>query len=126
MLIGPEIHEAAAQVLAYARSHPIDARRILHLLSHPEDAPGHTPGHVLEIPVGFRVVFTIEQQPDHGWCRHLSMSVPVKGRYPQQVAVEMVMSLFLFNLPFHKCMVWTMQEQLDSVNVLEPYPEFKP
>lgn len=128
LLISREITDAAAAVVRYAEAHPIRAQQLFHLMSHPEEAPGHTPEHVVQVPFGFRCVFTVDEQPG-GWMRHLSVSVDAPGRMPNRVAVDALMMLFGFKWNLDKCgkagLVFPMHEQLDSVNVLEPYEDYR-
>lgn len=52
----------------------------------------------VEIQVGYTAAFSFEEQPA-GLCRHLSVSVDVKGRVPNQPAMEMIAVAFGFLIP---------------------------
>lgn len=118
LFITPDVVTAIERVKAYADAHRFSLHDICHLMGHPEKAPGHTPGFVVEIPRGFRCCFTIEQQPD-GWMRHLSISVMMKERVPTEAAVMTLLPLFGFKRPLRECVVHLMQESVASINVLE-------
>lgn len=107
-------------VIPYAKAHRFVLADIMHLMAHPEEAPGNTPEFVAKIPMGYRAVYTEEQQP-FGWCRHISVSVMAKGRLPNEHAVLAIMQLFQFRGGLKDCHVNVMEEQVDSVNVIEPF-----
>lgn len=107
-----------ARVVAYADQHRFTLIDIMHLMGHPEKAPGHTPGFVVVVPVGFRCVFTLEQQPP-GMMRHLSVSVMEKERAPNPVALDVLLPLFGFTGKLKDCTVYPMHEQVTSINILE-------
>jgi hypothetical protein len=69
------------------------------------------------IPDGYRVVFSIEEQPI-GWCRHLSVSVDKKGKYPTPQAVELIMQEFgMGNDIDNSLKVW-MEKEGEAINVV--------
>lgn len=118
LIITPEAVAAIERVKVYADAHRFSLYDICHLMGHPERAPGHTPEFVVEIPVGFRCVFTIEQQPP-GWMRHISISVMAKERAPNLVAVETLLPYFGYKKKLKECTVYPMHENVTSINVLE-------
>lgn len=76
----------------------------------------------IDIPDGFRVTYTEEQQP-MGLCRHLSVSVSGTDRIPNPVAIQMLLSLFGFERPLgDRQMVYPEKyaSGLTAVNVIEP------
>lgn len=125
LVISPEVQAAVDKVKAYAQEHPFNVHDIHRLLAHPENAHGNTPGFVVVIPLGYRCVFTIEQQP-HGWMRHVSVSVGAKGRIPSVPALIEILKMFGFKKPLYDCVVHVMEEQVDSVNVLELLDDGEP
>lgn len=86
-------------------------------------APGNRPGFSVEIPIGFRIVFTIEEHKRNKVVRHLSISVDGgENMLPNQVAVETLIKEFGFKKPLKDCMVYL--EQLEptehqAVNIIE-------
>ena len=62
--------------------------------------PGDDPNRTIDIPMGYRVSFTIEQQkPPLDWVRHISVSVKtesVEKTLPSLGAVQMLMAEFGF------------------------------
>lgn len=59
------------------------------------DPPGNDPNYCCFIPMGFKVVFTIEEQPA-GWARHFSISSQNHQRTPNPEGVNMLLPLFGF------------------------------
>jgi hypothetical protein len=55
----------------------------------------HNKAFTIDIPFGFTVTYTIEEQPQ-GWTRHLSVAADRSGRAPHPAAVEMLMREFGF------------------------------
>lgn len=79
-------------------------------------------GHMVMLPTGFGVSFTIEEHPG-GWMRHVSVSSPDPNKVPIPAALEFVMSELGYGLPFKDCIAWP-EETLNrvAINVLEPLP----
>lgn len=64
-------------------------------MSEGEKPPvGDNPKHAMLIPVGYRVVFSLEHHP-MGACRHISISVTT-GQYPSIGAVNAIIGMFGF------------------------------
>jgi hypothetical protein len=85
--------------------------------------------HNLELPMGFKVVFTIEEHPLRDgsgtmWLRHMSMSSPRVGRVPVRPAVEWVMRVLGYISEFEECMIYPEDFGPDrvAINVLEEMP----
>jgi hypothetical protein len=57
--------------------------------------PGDDPRHVVLLNT-YRCVFSITKAPDGKLWRHLSVSVPRKGKYPNWFAVLVIADLFGF------------------------------
>lgn len=118
LIINEALRRDVAEVLKYAKEHRYNLRDILHLMAHPEYAPGKNPQFVVEFPFGYRCVYTEEQQ-EAGWMRHISVSVMAKGVLPGVVPVQQLMLEFGFTRPLEQCVIEVMQENVDSVNVWE-------
>jgi hypothetical protein len=78
---------------------------------------GDYPNHSMKISQGYRVVFSIEEQPV-GWCKHLSVSVDAVGRLPCQEAVELIMKEFGMGNDIHDCLNIWIEKESQAVNVL--------
>lgn len=83
--------------------------------------------HVVYIPVGFKVVFSVEDQGDGDNClglvRHLSMSISAHERVPHFTAVDTAIQEFGFDNPIYQCVLWGENfgdGTQTAINVLEP------
>lgn len=93
LVIGETQRRLIAELKAVATANPQDAR-------HAKAAAGRDlaayrdmmSALTLELPVGFFVTYTHEQQPQAGLCHHISISRPKK--LPSQEAVGMILSEF--------------------------------
>lgn len=86
-VLGPEEIAELKRVCTYAENNPWSAERI----KTSDISPGDDPGHSCVMPVAYRLVFTIEQQPKLGMCRHMSVSVVGKPTVPNEYMLQMVM-----------------------------------
>jgi hypothetical protein len=79
---------------------------------------GDYPDFKVLIPNGFRVVYSIEEQPI-GWCGHLSVSVDSPEKVPGIPAVEAIMAEFGMGKDINNCLnVWIEETEPRAVNVL--------
>lgn len=94
LIIDANARAAIGRLRAYAESHRVSLDTLRRCQEHPELAVGNNPAHVIIIPQGYRVVFSLEEQPA-GLGEHLSISVlpPQPNVYPNvesvvQIALE--------------------------------------
>lgn len=89
--------ERAAEIVMHAERHPFTIEMLRAVMKGERSKAGDRPELEMFFPMGFKVAFSIELQPEPaGRCRHLSMSVQEEGRVPHWVAVDMVLPLFGF------------------------------
>lgn len=83
----------------YAEANRLDLQNMLARSLHP--GPFEDLAHrEIEIPFGFRAVYSIEQQPEPlDWCHHFSFSLNVPGRSWNPVAVEIFIKEFGITFP---------------------------
>lgn len=87
---------------------------------------GDDEGFRLIIPVGYRIVYSQEEQtfvpngkpPEIRVCHHISVSVDGDGNYPNELAVEEICKLF--GADFSKRLLGYLEEESESVNVIIP------
>lgn len=85
-----------AKVVKFAEQHRIANDTMKAMVAGEVKPPGDNPNFATVIPVGYRCVFTIEQQNEPmGWVRHLSVSV-LNGPAPNEHAVNMLLKEFGF------------------------------
>ena len=126
VLFDAELAELA-RIRKYADENPIHLARILRQAKRAEGwidhangvelYAGEISGHVAFIPVGFKVVFSIDELPltdgtGTNWFEHLSVSVD-GGLWPNQYSVLMIMDALKMPHP-NQC-------RFDSVNGKPPY-----
>lgn len=117
LVIGQEEKEETIKTLIeYAKSHPISRQQ----LEQKSIIVGNIKEYVCTIPMGFRVVFSFENQPI-GWCRHISISVPDNNKLPSPQAVSMIIEEFGFPSNINdQDNVWIETESIpNAVNVIK-------
>lgn len=93
LVIGPQEKQALAALATLAAEHPVDMRRLMDATKTGEGKHRHMMQmtmQTIELPVGYSVTFSIEDEHPIGRCRHMSMSVDVAGKLPNPAAVWMV------------------------------------
>jgi hypothetical protein len=99
--------QALAKLRAFGESHRIDQEEVRKIIAGTSPCAGDREGHSLNMEVGYRVVFSIEEAPlTNGsgsiWLRRMSMSLNAPGRVPNPVAVSEVGKLLGFP-PLNDC-----------------------
>lgn len=122
LVINDEVRAQMRAVIARAEADPTTLEQIQKLRSGELIPAALSEGKTLDIPMGFHVVYTVEEQA-HGTLRHLSMSITaLEGRVPHPEAVRMVMEEMGFIHPLERCLFW--QEDCGgermAINVVEP------
>ena len=93
----------------FGESHRIPVEEVRRMITGDAPVAGDRPGHALDLPVNFRVVFSIEETPLRDgtgaiWLRRMSMSLAVPGRAPNIHAVRLVAEGLGFP-PLKQCMI---------------------
>jgi hypothetical protein len=94
LLIDDAARAEVARVVAYAMDHPYFPNRPIDIASGASLIPGDDPGHVANLST-YRCVFTFTHLNDRVH-RHLTISVPRPGMYPNMIAAFMIAELFGF------------------------------
>lgn len=117
LMIGPKQKAGIMRVIKFAESNRIPIDALKKVVADPKaPAVGDQKERVILLPIGFRVVFSIEEQPAPlGWSRHVSISVSRRGRFPHEAAVALILHEFGFN-PGPRI---TYLEEGRSVNVIQ-------
>lgn len=116
LIIDEAVKTGIAELIATANAHRHSAATLKRLMTGDLPPAGDYKQHTILIPDGFRVVFSIEEQP-LGWCRHLSVSINDPNKYPHEVAVEMIMQEFGMGLLKDCIHVWV-EEEVRAINIL--------
>lgn len=98
LVITPEVRADVADLIERAKTWRFSYPDLKLIKAGAKPPPGDDSRFRCMIPMGYRCVYTHEQQPMQGWCRHLSISVhPVKeGHGPSVDAVNEIAKLFGF------------------------------
>lgn len=74
----------------YAENHRIDLQEMIAIRDKQHPPVGDRDSYRLYAPVGYKIVFSIDETLDHNWIRHMSMSVNTPDRYPNEYALREV------------------------------------
>ena len=74
----------------YAESHRFTLDEIRAIQRGERPQAGDREEHRLFCPVGYKVVFSIDETLTHRWVRHMSMSVNKPDRIPNKIALREV------------------------------------
>jgi hypothetical protein len=132
LIIGATERREIAQVIAYAKAHPVlfdkirqgvvDHTAVLELKDRKPGYERPPSAHVI-FPGSYRAAFSIEQQPA-GLCSHLSVSVfgrAKNGVCPSVEAVEMIAQEFGMPYPADKIWLEEFEPGEYAVNLLSLY-----
>jgi hypothetical protein len=105
LIIDEATRQRIAEVVQYAEAHTFSLDDLLDVHNQEPDAQvaGDMEDFVCYIPLDYRVVYSIEDQPIR--VRHLSISVSTPGRLPSVAAVAEIMRWFGFVSQLSDCMV---------------------
>lgn len=84
-----------ANLKAFAEAHPIFMNELIEIAEGRKQPVGDREGYSLDLPVNFKIVFSIEEHPQKNgrgtiWFKHMSMSLAIPGRCPSVSAVSLV------------------------------------
>lgn len=97
LILRPEERKEIKRVMDFANAHRVDFGSLKAGAEGVIAPVGDNPNYCCVVPVGYRCVFSIEQQPPPmGWTRHISISVIGQGDAPSIPAVDMLLTEFGF------------------------------
>lgn len=119
-IINDKLKTQIASLVAYAEENPVSMDELLDTVNKQAKPVGDFSQHTLNLPFGYRIVYSIEEQPK-GKIRHLSMSVNEDEKLPNEFVVREVMKLIGFKNELENCEVFLESISLSrqAVNVLE-------
>jgi len=130
LLLDDEVQKKIKTLIEYADNHVVSYDKMVELQQKVDseeaidDAIGNNPNHSIELPMGYRVAYSIEVHPI-GECRHISVSVDDKT--PETYDLLLILDFFGFksNLKDGKCYAYVENYTVDDVeysaiNVIEP------
>lgn len=120
LILNDTAKSALKNLREFAEKNPIDKKEMVLIMNGKLAPVGDREGYSCQIPVGFRVVYSIEQHPKQLF-KHASFSINTVGKMPNPVAVQELMTELGFKRPLEKCLIQV--EDGYAVNVLEPVDE---
>lgn len=96
LIIDENAKELISAMVVYAEANPLSMDDLLDTYNKQMNPIGDNPFHVVNLSFGYRIVYSIEEQPK-GKVRHLSMSVDEDEALPSIEAVSEIMRLIGFN-----------------------------
>jgi hypothetical protein len=133
LIFTPWLQDEIKKMVTHAHENPVTYSQLKEMLAgvRPSIGTSHVQ-HTLHLPVGFRVVYSEEQQPS-GLYRHLSISSVGKGQ-PPIIACNMILKEFFFrnhliennpveSIKKNEFMFWfeAIGEGCEAVNFVERY-----
>jgi hypothetical protein len=95
LAITAEVESRAKQIVTYAQEHPITHEEAVAMMKGEKRPVGMRPEYQMEVPIGFKVVYSWERQPlPLGWCTHISVSTATPGKAPHPAIVDAILLLF--------------------------------
>jgi hypothetical protein len=132
LIIGASQRTQLNALRDFAAGHPVDMTRAQAACRSPEGLRQHLNTMdilTIELPVAYRVTFSIDLGHPVGPCRHMSLSSRRRDKSPVPAAVWMVCEElgFVGTEPFEGCTVWTeklvpqgREDKGQAINVLQP------
>lgn len=133
LIIGPEQNARIKEIVDYAKARVVPCNKLLALEKNrdPSKAIGLDPNLRMEFPFGYRVVYNQEEQPVHGICHHISISVdetpsptPPDKVLPSEAAVDMLMEAFGMKTTVRQALFIYIEPVdfggLGAINIIEP------
>ena len=120
LMIDNEYSKKITDLKTFAELNPLTMDDLLDMYNKAKPVAGDTEGYYLYIPMGYKVVFTIEKQVK-GDVRHMSMSVKDAKMLPNPFAVEQMLKLLGFKNELINCIIdlEPVGDGHQAINVLE-------
>lgn len=99
----------------YAENNPLTTQDVLDTIDGKKGPIGDDPNHVVHLFDNFRIVYSVEQQPE-GTFKHISVSLKDTDKLPSLQAFELILEAF--GMPDTANCVHMWIEERTSVNAL--------
>jgi hypothetical protein len=134
LLIDNAVLERIHEIQAYAEAHVFTVDQLKAIMkAGPEAAAGTDPGFRMIIPMGYRTVYTLEEQREPvGRCTHVSISLDGPwGALPHPTAVNVILQAFGIPPIEHKRAVYMGLEDIEdgggkAISIITPISPYKP
>jgi hypothetical protein len=102
LVIDGKSKEDIQNCIKYAENHRYPRSFLVARMNGKASTPGDNNSHNCYLHDGFKVVFSIEEQP-FGWAKHLSVSIDDPEKMPSVEAVKLIMSEFGIKSTLDEC-----------------------
>lgn len=117
LLMDENFKKELERIRLYAEAHPMTAADLILLKQGLQKPPGDTPHFSCLLPVGFRVVYTVEKVGGAS-TKHVSVSCDRPGKHPNPGVVEQIMKELGFTKDMSECRIYV-EEEVGAINVVE-------
>jgi len=126
--ISPEVIQKLKDLESYALLNPFTLPMLKEVLASKRSPAGDIPEYSITIPVGYKVVYSIEEHPG-GFARHLSVSSPSKGKHPKPIVINTIMSYLEFDGMSSSPDIYVYTENvgkgIEAINIIEMIKDVK-
>ncbi len=120
LIIDEEAKARIKEVKEYAERNHYSIDDLLDIKNGVQEPPGDNGFYSCHLMEGYRVVYTIEDQPSVGLVRHMSISL--NEQLPSVPSVQLIMEEFGFENQLQDCYLFLEDTPTGkAINVLEPY-----
>lgn len=120
LIIDEEAKARIKEVKDYAERNHYSIDDLLDIKNGAQEPPGDNGFFSCHLMNGYRVVYTIEDQPSVGLVRHMSISL--NEQLPPVPSVQLIMEEFGFESQLQDCFLFLEDTPNGkAINVLEPY-----
>lgn len=119
-VIDSDTQKRIDEVVQYAESNPYLIDDAFNFINEKIGIAGDNPNHVCLIPVGYRVVYSIEKLPK--WTqKHLSVSIDTDYKLPNIYVTAEIIKLFGFNSELENCFITfeKVSPERSAINIIE-------
>lgn len=117
LYIGEIEQKKIDRLVEHARNNIFSFEKLLAITSGELAVPGATDEFAVYLPYGYRVVFTIEQQPKQIF-KHISIST-AWNRFPSYEVCDRICTAFGFADIKYNCTGWIKENAL-AINIVQP------
>lgn len=125
LIIDEKVKARIAEVMRHAEANIQSMDDLLDIHNKVKVPPGDVSNFVCNIPVGYRIVYTLEKRPDLNdkVYRHISISVDRTGMLPSVVAAETIIKEFGFG-ELDSCSMFKLEKIGDDHEAINIFKEF--
>ena len=120
LVIDEKTRNEISKVLEYAEAHRQTVDDLAIAVHNKKSAVGNDPRFRVYIHDGYRVVYSVEEQPG-GTCKHLSVSLTDTANFPSPIAVSEILKEFKMADIVSDITLGVWIEDGRAINILQKY-----